>query len=47
VIIIARAQSKKGRDVQAKDYFMWHMQGEALGYFLGPFIVAITFNQRG
>lgn len=48
VIIIARAQSKKGKkELQAKDYFKWHMQAEALGYFLGPFILVITFHTKG
>lgn len=48
VIIIARAQSKKGKkELQAKDYFRWHMQAEALGYFLGPFILVITFHTKG
>jgi len=45
VIIIARAQSKKGKkDLQARDYFKWHLQAEALGYFLGPLLVVLTFH---
>mmetsp|Transcript_10548 Transcript_10548/g.12490 ORF Transcript_10548/g.12490 Transcript_10548/m.12490 type:complete len:121 (+) Transcript_10548:558-920(+) len=47
VIIIARAQSKKGqKDVQARDYFRWHMQAEAVGYFLGPLLLVITNHSR-
>ena len=48
VIIIARAQSKKGKkELQARDYFKWHMQGEALGYFIGPLLILLTFHNRG
>ena len=43
VITIARAQSKRGnKEMQVSDYFKWHMQAEAFGYFLGPLIIALT-----
>ena len=47
VIMIARAQSKKGKkELQARDFFKWHMQAEAFGYFFGPLLIVITNHSR-
>lgn len=47
VLIVARAQSKQGqKDVQARDYFKWHMQAEAFGYFLGPLLIFVSNHSR-
>lgn len=47
VIIIARAQSKKGKQSQqARDYLKWHLKGEAFGYFFGPLLMVVTNHSK-
>ena len=47
VIMIARAQSKKGRkNLQARDFVKWHLQGEAFGYFFGPLLMVVTNHSK-
>ena len=47
VIMIARAQSKKGKKkLQARDYFKWHLSGEAFGYFFGPLLLVVTRHSK-
>ena len=46
VILIAKAQGRKYTELQAEDHFRWHLQGESLGYLLGPLIIVITTGEK-
>ena len=41
VCLIARASHKEYRNQLPEDHFRWILQGESLGYLLGPLLVAI------
>jgi len=46
VILIAKAQGMKQSALQAEDHFRFHLQGESLGYLLGPLLIVITTRDK-